>query len=232
VVHAPAREIEIIHERTNALVEKYSPDQTEYARRKLHESLSWGRRLLVARFGVLAPRIHGDWLREIFREPEDGYATAPGNLLVSAGLANISYLLLGTAASGANGRPLSNANTCCGVGAGTTAAVVGDTKLTDDAGSAWYQQMDATYPSWAGTGTANGGQLDGQCTVPSSDGNFAWNEWCWVTGQGVITAGATLSSVYATSADIALLNHEVPASSLGTKGAGATWVFSTTMTFS
>ena len=44
-------------------VEKYSPDQSAYAERKLHEELSWGRRLLVDRLGIRVPRLHGDWLR-------------------------------------------------------------------------------------------------------------------------------------------------------------------------
>jgi hypothetical protein len=228
----PERQIALIGERTNALVAKYSPDQAGYADRKLREQLSWGRRLLVRRLGILVPALHGDWLRDVFAEPEDGYASAPGNLLVAAGLGNISYLLLGTAASGANGRALSNANSCTGVGATSTAATVSDTHLGADGGSAWYQQMDATYPSWAGSGTANGGQLNGQVTVASGNGNFAWNEWGWTTGQGTITSGATLASVYGTGGDTAMLNHEVPASSLGTKSSGAVWVFSTTMTFS
>lgn len=225
--------IALIGERTNALVEKYSPDQTAYADRRLHEELSWGRRLLVARLGVRVPQIHGSWLREIFSEPEDGYASAPGNLLVAGGLGNISNLLIGAAASGANGRALTNTNTACGMGATSTAATVADVHLGADGGSAWYQQMDATFPAWAGSGTANGGQINGQVTIASGNGNFAWNEWGWVTGgQGAYTATATLASIWATSADTAMLNHEVPASSLGTKGAGATWVFSTTMTFS
>lgn len=230
----PVSSIAIIGERTNALVEKYSPDQAAYAERKLRESLSWGRRLLVARFGIMVPVIHGDWLREVFREPEDGYASAPGNLLVAVGLGNIVNLLIGAAASGANGRALTNAQTACGVGTGTTAATTADTALHNDGtANAYYQQMDATYPAWAGSGTANGGQINGQITVATGNANFAWNEWCWATGgQGAYAAGNTLASIWATSADTAMLNHEVPASTLGTKGAGATWVFSTTMTFS
>lgn len=236
---SPVSSIALIGERTNALVEKYSPDQSEYADRRLRESLSWGRRLLVARLGIRVPVIHGDWLRQVFREPEDGYASAPGNLLVAAGLGNIVNLMIGAAASGANGRALTNAQTACGVGSTSTAATVSDTALgangTNPNGTvgAWYQQMDATYPAWAGSGTANGGQINGQCTYASGNANMAWNEWCWVTGgQGAYTAADAIASIWATSADTAMLNHEVPASSLGTKGSGAVWVFSTTMTFS
>ena len=236
---SPAVSIATIGERTNALVEKYSTDQSEYAERQLRESLSWGRRLLVRRFGILVPVLHGDWMREIFREPEDGYASAPGHLLVANGLANIVNLLIGAAASGATSRALTNAQTACGVGSTNTAATVSDAHLGADGTSpngtvgAWYQQMDATYPSWPGTGTANGGEIQGQCTYASGNANMAWNEWGWVTGgQGAYTAADAIASIWATSADTAMLNHEVPASSLGTKGSGAVWVFSTTMTFS
>lgn len=93
---------------------------------------------------------------------------------------------------------------------------------------AWYQGMDSTYPAWAGTGTANGGELEGQMTVGSSNGNMAWAEWCWATmAVGTATAADALASV---GSNTGILNHEIAA--LGTKGSGATWVFSTTLTFS
>jgi hypothetical protein len=218
-----------IREFPRVTIEKYSPDQTAWAERKLFDELSWGRRLLVARLGVRVPRLHGDWLRQAFREPEDGYASCEGNLMVANGLANMSYLLLGTAASGGNGRPLSLTTPTAGVGVGATGgtALVSDTALGANTGSAWYQAMDSTYPNWAGTGVANGGQLNGQSTFASGNGNFAWNEWCWFTTSAAITGTATLASA---GTNATMFNHKI--ASLGTKGSGASWVFSTTCTFS
>jgi hypothetical protein len=216
-----------IKEFPRVTIEKYSPDQTAWAERRLHEELSWGRRLLVSRFGARVPRLHGDWLREVFAEPEDGYAYAEGNQMVTNGLENLVYLLLGTTASGGFGRQMTNAQSGVGVGATATAATYADTHLGADGGSAYYQQMDATYPSYAGSGTANGGQINGQSTFASGNGNFAWNEWCWFTFTSTITAGATLASV---ASNTNMFNHKI--ASLGTKGSGASWVFSTTCTFS
>lgn len=247
--HTPVRcEHDGIKEFPVGTVEKYSPDQSAWAERKLREELSWGRRLLVSRFGlervpgigILVPLLHGDWLREVFREPEDGFAHCEGNIMVTTGLQNLGYLLIGTAASGANGRPLAVSNgtaggAICGVGIDTssTAAAVGDTRLnisgTETSTATWYQIMDSTYPTLSGTGVANGGQLNGQSTYGTGNANFAWNEWCWAScASGTITAGAVLASV---ATNVAMLNHWT-GTSLGTKGSGATWVFSTTITFS
>lgn len=221
------RGLEGVHEYPFVTIEKYSPDQTAFAERKLFSELSWGRRVLVSKLNIRVPKLHGDWLRELFGEPEDGYAYQAGNQMVTNGLENLIYLLLGTTASGGFGRTLINAQSGIGVGAGTTAATYADTHLTDDAGSAWYQQMDSTYPSYAGSGTANGGQINGQATVAAANAVFAWQEWCWFSTSAAITAGATLASV-GTNAN--MFNHKV--ASLGTKGSGAAWVFSNTMTFS
>lgn len=213
------------------VVEKYSKDQTAYAERQLRTAMSWGRRVLVERLGLFTRELHGDFLRELFPGgPEDGYAYDEGNILVAGGLQSlIGSLLTGTAASGVNGRALANATCGIGVGATATAATVADAALGANGASAWYQQQDATFPSWAGSGTANGGQLNGQVTVASGNGNFAWNEWCWFTFSAMGTAGATLASV---ATNPLMINHKVPASSLGTKASGASWVFSNTVTFS
>jgi hypothetical protein len=227
-------------------VEKYSPDQSEFAERKLREELSWGRRLLVSRWGLervpgmglLVPRIHGDWLRDAFREPEDGFAYSQGNALVAGGLYSMcAYLLLGVAASGANGRAFTNAQTGCGVGTGTTAWAASQTTLVGDTGTAsttsFFQQMDATYPANAGSGVANGGQMNGQVTVASGNGNFNWQEWCWFTASAMTgSPGANAVSLASTTWTNSLMINRWTGTSLGTKGSGATWVFSTTITLS
>ena len=190
-------EHEGIHWYPRVTIEKYSPDQTAYAERQLDEAMSWGRRLLVKRLGIRVPQLHGDVLREMFPGgPEDGYAYDEGNILVNNGLTTLVYLLFGATASGGFGQPLMSGgsgtnlvtsatqHTGIGVGATATAAAVTDTALGANGGSAWYQAMDAGYPSWQGSGTP--GQINGQVTVASGNGNFAWNEWCWFTSTTAI----------------------------------------------
>ena len=93
-------------------------------------------------------------------------------------------------------------------------------QVTDDnTSSAWYQQADSSYP------TQSGGVITCNCTITSSNGNFAWQEWCLATGSGGITSGDHLS---ATATGVVLLNHKV--ASLGTKASGASWVFTATVT--
>lgn len=221
-------------------VEKYSVDQTYWAERRLHDELSWGRRVLVRRFGLRTPRLHGDWLRELFGEPEDGYAYASGNQLVNNGLTTIAYLLFGATASGGFGQGLmsggSGANltttatqhTGVGVGDSSTAFAATQSTLVANGVNAWYEVMDSGFPSWQGSGTP--GQLNGQATFASANGNFAWNEWCWFTSTTAVgswTSSATLASV---GANTNMWNRKV--TSLGTKASGASWVFTQTVTFS
>ncbi len=187
--------------RAFARVEKYSARQVEYARR-----LS----------GLAEPAAAE--LRELCGWPEDGAVEAYGNLLVTAGLNQITNLI-----TGGGDNPFSHANAIVGVGAGTTAAAVGDTALTDDnTSSAWYQQADSSYP------TASDGVITCESTFGSGAANFAWQEWCWAFGGGgAITAGDHLSAV--TSTPPVMINHKVQ--SLGTKSSGS-WVFTATVTLS
>lgn len=179
------------------LVEKYSPEQTAWAVRKS---------------GITAPQ--GGLLRSLCGAPEDGTAEADGNLLVTVGLAQITKLLIGAAATA-----LTNAQCIVGVGTSTTAAAVGDTALGSNGTTAWYQGADATYPQ------QSNGVITVQSTVASANGNFAWNEWCLAAGTGAITPGATLATV-ATSPT--MWNHKVQA--LGTKASGGSWVLTATIT--
>lgn len=230
-----------IHWYPTIKVEKYSPDQAEYAQRIVNEELSWGRRLLIGHLGIRTPRLHGDLLRQLFSAPEDGIATAEGNQLVNGGLTSIAYLLFGTTPSSGNGVQLkpgaSGANfqtsgtqqTGCGVGVDTTTFAVTQAHLANTTGegatASYYELMDSTYPQWQGSGTP--GQLNGQATFGTSNANFAWNEWCWFTGTSTFTAGSTLASVATTTN---MWNRKV--TSLGTKASGASWVFTQTVTFS
>ena len=205
-------------------VEKYSPDQSALAERKLHEELSWGRRLLVDRFGIRVPRLHGDWLRETFGEPEDGYARCEGNSLVNGGLDKLTAILVASLPTSL----LPNAQAICGVGSNAGGMVATSTALLSDGGSAWYRQMDTSYPAVDGS---THGQLDAQCTFGSTEANgWSWVEWCWAsTTAGAISAGASLSGL---SSGTETMFNRWSGTTLGQKGAGATWVFSSTVTFS
>jgi hypothetical protein len=185
-----------------ARVEKYSAAQTAFA---------------VRRSGLVEP--DGSLLRKLCGAPEDGTAEAFGNLLVTVGLAAITGLIIG-----GGGNAFSHTNAIVGVGAGTTTAAITDTALTDDnTSNAYYQQADASFP------TNSNGVITCQCTFASGNANYAWQEWCWaIGGGGTITAGDHLSAVTATAPT--MVNHKVQ--SLGTKGSGSSWVFTTTVTLS
>jgi hypothetical protein len=222
-------------------VEKYSPDQTQWALEHLDEMWRYERPVRTRSGLLVGPGIlHGDWLREVFPGgPEDGVAVDEGNQMVNGGLTNLINLLTGAAASGAAGRPLTlgggggaAGSACVGVGVdGTTAFAVGQTHLANSVGegaaASWYQSMDTGYPTLTVPATING-----QSTFQAGVANFAWNEWCWISGAGVPTAGTTLAGVYATSGSGAMLNRKVPSGGLGSKSTGASWVFATTVTFS
>jgi hypothetical protein len=220
-------------------IEKYSPAQTAWARRWLDDFLSRGRQP-CAPDGRQYPALHGDLLRELFPSgPEDGYAYDEGNSMVNGGLTNLISLLTGVAPSGAASRPLTlgtgggtSGSACVGVGSdGSTVFSGAQTHLANASGegsaNSWYQSMDTGYPTLTTPATING-----QSTFQAGNANFPWLEWCWIAGAGVPTAGPVLASVYATAGSAAMMNRKIPSGGLGSKMAGASWVFSTTVTFS
>src|SRR6185437_13768796 len=136
--------------------------QSAWAQARLAEQLGWRRRPLVARFGldrmlgrqIPVARLHGDWLRELFPAgPEDGLVYTQGNMLVNGGLDKLAAILVAAAPTSSPGPLLPNAQAICGVGSSTTAAAVTQTALGGDGSTttAWYQQMDASYPAVDGT---------------------------------------------------------------------------------
>lgn len=192
--------MDAIHWRAFARVDKYSDDQVAWARNRL---------------AGLEPE--GRHLHAFFAAPEDGYAEADGNLLVTVGLSLMTNLLIGGTTSGS----IKNAQAICGVGATSTAANIADTALGADGGSAYYQQADSTYPS------RSSGVITMVSTFTTGNANFAWAEWCWAScTSGTITAGATLASV---ATGVVMWNHKIQ--SLGTKSSGS-WVLTSTVTIS
>lgn len=223
-----------VHWEPRVRVEKFSPGQAAYASRLITEAGRRGRPYLVA--GQPVRRLHGDLLRRLCGEPEDGVATDRGNIMVNTGLTNLISLLVGVSGAAVNklgaGGGVSG-SAVVGVGSTATAATAADTHLGADGTTpngtvgCWYQSMDASYPNLTTPAVING-----QSTFAPGNANMAWNEWCWAAGAGLPTAGTTLSGIYATSGSVAMMNHKVPVSGLGTKAAGAAWVFATTITFS
>lgn len=189
----------------HARIEKFSPEQTQRAA-ELH--------------GVHEADLQHHHLYALGEVPEHGVVEEPGNLLTTAGLQRITNLIIGSGAAA-----FTASQSVVGVGATSTAAVITDTALGANGGSAWYQATDSAP-------TAVNGVLTAVSTFASGNANFAWNEWCWVISTGTITAGATLDATHPGATANQLLNHKVPASSLGTKASGATWVFTTTITLS
>ena len=184
----------------HARIQKYSPDQVTFATSK--------------NYGI-EPK--GDLLVKLINsDPEDGILEVPGNLLVTVGLNLITSLIIG-----AGGQALSHAAALTGVGDSTTAATVGDTQLgSNSTGHSRYIIADTGYPS------QSNGVITMQSTFGTSDANFAWNEWGWVSA-----ATATDSDTFAAcGTSPILINHKIAA--LGTKASGASWVFQTTVTLS
>jgi hypothetical protein len=182
----------------HARVQKYSDDQVAWASRAS---------------GLIEPP--GAFLQRHCGEPEDGYAEADGNLLVTVGLDAITKLLTAIGGAQAFSGPT---RAIVGVGDQSTTAVIGDTHLGGDGANAWYQGCDSSNPTQAN------GVITCVCTFTTSNGNFAWNEWGWATCTGSITPGATLASVATGSK---LWNHKIQ--SLGTKSSGS-WVLTSTVT--
>ena len=221
-----------------AHVDKYSPDQTAWARKRFEQEQSWrrGYRLdaqnMIRRMRYGTPRLSAcDFERYFPAGPEEGQATRAGNIFVAQGLTNLISLWLGltgtavhvlAAAAGGSG--------LCGVGTGTSAAATSDTKLISDNGSAWYQAFDQAPAT-----TTTNGQVVGTTTYGSANANFAWNEWCWATGSGAVTAGSVLGTSAAAPYGVgntgAMVNHKTNVN-LGSKASGSSWVFSTTFTIS
>lgn len=140
-----------------------------------------------------------------------------GNLLTTVGLGLITGLIIG-----AGGNAMTTTQTAIGVGSVATAEAVGDTQLGGNGNSstAWYQLVDASPGITRTTTAVTNDTIVGQATFASANANFAWNEWCFVTGSGVFTSGNAIASL-STGTEV-MVNHKT--TSMGTKVSGAVWV--------
>ena len=127
-----------------------------------------------------------------------------------ADLTTTGARFLARAAIGAGGTNLlNNANAYVGAGSSSTAKTNGDSNLLG--GSQTWVGMDGGFP------TESAGVVVWRGTFGTSQGNHAWNE-----------IGVANSATGGAGGD--LLFRRV--TSLGTKGAGETWVLEITATFS
>src|SRR6516164_5858453 len=202
--------------RAFAHVEKFSPGQVSFAERTM-----------AHRMGATLPlRLRNAQLAELLRAtgaPELGYAQLAGNLLVTEGLNQITSLIINSSTNFA----FTNTKGLVTVGDSATAAAVGDTYVTatfTGTTNCYQNPNDASFP------TQSNGVINSQSTYGSSVANFAWQTWGWASFNGTAAANATPSAHGTGSNQALLINHKV--ASLGTKGSGAAWVFSTSITLS
>lgn len=135
--------------------------------------------------------------------------TSRHNLLVNAGIARLLDLLIV-----AGGQGYDATHSRIGVGNSNTAAGASQTDLQAAAGAGNRQfKLVSSGPSRSSQ------TVTWVATFASGEANFAWEEWCIDPG--------TADSTAVTSP---MLNRKV--ASLGTKVAGAVWVFTVTLTIS
>lgn len=139
--------------------------------------------------------------------PPDEVWEEEDNLLLNAGIHRLEDLLIG-----AGGTAFNAANSRIGVGNSATAAAATQTDLQAAAGAGNRQfKLVSSGPTRA-TQT-----ITWVATFASGEANFVWEEWGIDNGTG---DGTTVVAP--------MLNRKV--ASMGTKGAGATWTFTVTLT--
>jgi hypothetical protein len=222
----------------DVMVEKFSAEQAAYATQKMLTTYTLRqvlrmrglRRELHGR-GMLAKwkwEANGAMLRRWCGAPELGVAHCCGNQLVNVGLTKVATLLTGgtsgSALTGPTGSPANRGYVAIG---SSTAAFPGVT-ATNVQTAVYYNLIDSGWPTVSGTSPF--GVITVQSTFGTSVANAAWNEWGWGTSTATVTAGATQPTTG--SADSLINLKSLGASGLGTKASGASWVFTSTLTFS
>lgn len=185
-------------------IEKYSPeDVAEITRMLGYEPLGAD----LARLGV------------------DPYAIleVEGNQLVTGGLGNLTNLFIGN-----SGNTFTQAKGITAVGDSTTAFAQAQTDV-QAATNKYYMSIDASPGVTRVTTSVTNDTVQAVSTYGTAVANFAWQEWCWgYVTSGTVTANATSLATCGTGA--AIINRKVV--SMGTKSAGASWVFTTSVQFS
>jgi hypothetical protein len=177
-------------------VERWDTDQT-----------GW----VAAKSGLAVPQ--GADFHRLGVQPYD-VSEVLGNLITTSGWTRLMNLLTNQGSTQA----LDSTHTRIGVGDGTTAETYADTDLAAAAGSThrWFQPVSAA-------GSLGTRTLSFSATFGTSDGNFAWNEFCLDATSSAATAGNTVG---------ALLFNRKASIAQGTKASGQTWTATATLTFS
>lgn len=188
----------------------------------------------VARIDKYSPEVVEELTRILGYEPKaadftrfsaDPFAVAEveGNVICVGGLAMITAALI----SGTFDPLTGTASGRSFVGVGTdsgTAALASQTALVG--ASQYYNTFDSNPTRVTTTNTNDA--IQGVSTFGTSVANHAWNEWAWFsTTAGTITPG---TAVNVSSGTETMWNRKV--ASMGTKASGASWVFTTKVTFS
>lgn len=188
-----------------------------------------------ARIEKYSPEVVTELTRILGHEPKDdefknlgadpfAITEVAGNMIVAGGLGRINNLIIGTGSTAA----FTASQSVIGVGSSSTSEATSQTDLQAAAGAGnRWMQATSVAPTVTTTTTANDTISCGS-SFGINDGNFAWNEWCWVVSTGTITAtSAVLSGTVPGSTGNTMLNRKV--ASMGTKASGAVWVFTTTV---
>jgi hypothetical protein len=142
----------VAFETAHAVVEKWSEEACEFARKALY-------------IPELVPVPSFD-LRKLVAVEE--VVEAEGNLLLNAGIQHLEDQLIGAITD-----PFNNANTRIGVGNSATAEVATQTDLqaAAGAGNRQFKLMNGGFPSRSLQ------TLSFQADYTSGEANFVWNEW-------------------------------------------------------
>lgn len=170
-----------------------------------HESAKWRCEWSVAKYA-------GDFTGDQINAGDVDHALydlieVEGNMLVIGGASVLWRRLIGTDQTAFDGT-----NAAIAVGSSTTTEGLTNTALVTELGR---KVMDNTFPSHTHSLTNSAAQtITFKSTFLSAEANGAWNEW------GIVNSTTSGSGV--------LLNRKV-ATNLGTKGTGATWQFTVTL---
>lgn len=198
----------------------------------MFESVKW---TPVARIDKYSPEVVDELTRILGYEPTasdfqrfnaDPYAVTEveGNQLVAGGLAMITSAL--TNGSFDPLTPTASGRAFVGVGDSSTLATNSQSDLQASTNK-YYNTFDTSGITRVTTNVTND-SIQGVSTFGSSVANFAWNEWAWfTTTTGTITPG---TGINVSSGTETMWNRKV--ASMGTKASGASWVFTTKVTFS
>jgi hypothetical protein len=169
---------------------------------------------IAAHLGITVPEVGGrelDFMRLHEGLIPDDILVVEGNALVAAGKTRIADLIIGT------GQAFTQTRGVIGVGTSSTAVTGSETALL---GTAYYKGLDQAPGNTAGV-------ISARSTFNAGEAEHAWSEWCWAIATAAVVPSTSFTTATTTGV---MLNRKVE--SLGTKGAGAVWTLSASITIS